>query len=82
MWMHRYIPVEFTRQLFDENSPTPSRDVSLSGCMYLNSWHVLVPPVSREGRDEIRHCCFIMLPDLRDDLAFALESYKWATFGS
>jgi hypothetical protein len=77
--------VEFARNLFDENWPVPSRDVSLLGSWYLNSRRVPVPLVPREGcerRDEIHRRCFIPPPDLHDDPTFALNSYNLVTYGT
>ena len=78
--------VEFARRLWEENRPVPWPDVNLpGGGWYLNSRRVPVPPVpeqGREQREEVRRNRTVLLPDLRDDPAFAVTSYNWITFGT
>jgi hypothetical protein len=63
----------------------PWSDASLTGGgWYLKAHHVPVPPVSlnkgRERHDEVRRRRFILLSDLRDDLAFDINSCNWIMF--
>lgn len=75
----RYIPVDYARQLFDEGYTVPWSDVNLPGGWLLNSRRVPVPRERRERHNEIRR--FILPLDLREDLAFDINSYNWHTFG-
>jgi hypothetical protein len=82
----QYIHVEFAHRLWEENRAVPWPDASLpGGGWYLNSKHVPVPPVPREGRerrDDVRRRRAILLVDLREDRAYALNSYNWISFGT
>jgi hypothetical protein len=41
-----------------------------------------VPREGRERRDEVRRRRAILSPDLREDPAYALNSYNWISFGT
>jgi hypothetical protein len=79
------VPVELTQWMFEENQPVPWQYVCmLSGGWYLNYRRFLVPPVPHGGLQQQYEICrrrFIILPNLCDDLAFALDSYMWSTLG-
>jgi hypothetical protein len=72
--------------MYDEiNRPTPWRDVSLPGGWYLNSWCMPVSPLPHEGHkrlDKIPRGRFSLPPDLRDDPAYAINTYNWITSGA
>ncbi|KAK1631985.1 hypothetical protein QYE76_006300 [Lolium multiflorum] len=79
----RYVRVDLARQLWEKTGRYHGRTRTCRGGLTPNSRACRSPPVPR-GQSGGTRCArrAILPPDLREDPAYALNSYNWISFGT